>query len=407
MRHVVVFNAGSSSLKFGLFTDEGGLLGKQVCEGEIDWSGAGRGASGVPLVVQRAGGGETRLTVDGADHGAAVRAALTALTEGASPLLASLGEIAAIGHRVVHGGETYRESVRVDGAVKQEIAALADLAPLHNPANLDGINAAEAVLPGVPQVAVFDTAFHAHLPPESYLYAVPYAWYTQWGVRRYGFHGISHAYCAARAAELLGRPLAGLRLITLHLGNGCSAAAIRDGVSVETTMGFTPLEGLMMGTRSGSVDPGLLLYLERHRSMTTEGLDDALNHQSGLLGLSGVSSDMRGVLAAADGGHERAQLALRGYTYRVRTAIGALAASLGGLDTLVFTAGVGENAAAVRAAACAGLEFLGVRLDEAANATAKPDVDISAAGAPVRVLVVHTQEDLYIARETLRLIESG
>jgi acetate kinase len=398
---IVVFNAGSSTLKFGLYTDEGGPVMRELCDGTIDWSGD---AGHAPLLLHRADGREVRALVDAVDHAAAARAAVDALTTGPDAPLAHLGEVSGVGHRVVHGGETYRASVLVDEDVKKAIAALVDLAPLHNPANLAGITAAEAVLPGVPQVAVFDTAFHATLPPESYLYPVPYDWYAQWGVRRYGFHGISHAYCAARAAELLRRPLEELRLITLHLGNGCSATAIRHGASIETTMGFTPLEGLMMGTRSGSVDPGLLLYLQRHREMTVDTLDDALNHQSGLLGVSGLTGDMRAILTAAAQGHERARLALSAYAYRVRTTVGELAASLGGVDALVFTAGVGENAPAVRAEACAGLEFLGLRLNAEANATCRPDAEISADGAPVRVLVVRTREDLFIAREALRLI---
>jgi acetate kinase len=401
MTKIVVFNAGSSSLKFGLYTDDGGPATREVCDGTIDWSGD---AGHAPLLLSRADGREVRAVVDAADHTAAARAAVDALTKGPDAPLRHLAEVGGVGHRVVHGGETYRASVLVDEDVKKAIAALADLAPLHNPANLAGITAAQAVLPGVPQVAVFDTAFHATLPPESYLYPVPYDWYAQWGVRRYGFHGISHAYCAARAAELLRRPLEELRLITLHLGNGCSATAIRHGVSVETTMGFTPLEGLMMGTRSGNVDPGLLLYLQRHRDLTVDTLDEALNHQSGLLGVSGLTGDMRAILAASAQGHERARLALSAYAYHVRTTVGALAATLGGVDAIVFAAGVGENAPAVRADACAGLEFLGLRLDAEANATCRPDAEVSADGAPVRTLVVHTREDLFIAREALRLI---
>jgi acetate kinase len=247
------------------------------------------------------------------------------------------------------------------------------LAPLHNPAGLEGIKAAEAALPGVPQVAVFDTAFHATLPAEAYVYPVPYRWYTDWGLRRFGFHGLSHAYCSGRAAQMLNRPLQGLRVVVCHLGNGCSVSAVRDGVCVDTSMGFTPLDGLMMGTRSGSVDPGLLLHVLRQHGVTAEQLDHALNQESGLLGVSGVGSDMRQVLEAARGGNARAGLALDIYAHRLRQTIGAMAVTLGGIDALVFTAGVGEHSVEIRSAACSGLGCLGLELDADANANCRPD----------------------------------
>jgi acetate kinase len=317
-----------------------------------------------------------------------------------------LKAIAAVGHRVVHGGEHFTAAVRVTPEVKAAIAGLAELAPLHNPANLEGITAAEAALPGVPQVAAFDTAFHATIPPAARVYPLPWAWTSDWGLRRYGFHGLSHAYCAGRTPEVLGRPAAGLRLVICHLGNGCSVSAVRDGVCVDTSMGFTPLEGLMMGTRSGSVDPGLLLYVLRNKGVTAEQLDRVLNHESGLLGVSGVSLDMRQVLGAARTGNERARLALDVYAHRIRQTVGAMTATLGGIDCLVFTAGVGEHAAEVRTMVCRGLDYLGLEIDPAANAACRPDADVAAAGSRGRILVIGTREDLMIVRETVRVLRS-
>ncbi len=312
--------------------------------------------------------------------GEAVQRVLATLTRGPAAPLRNLAEIAAVGHRIVHGGNHYTESVRVTPEVKAAIRELAELAPLHNAGNLDGIVAAEAALPQVPQVAAFDTAFHATIPPAAHVYPLPYAWYTDWGVRRYGFHGLSHAYCTARAVQMLG-PAAARRLIICHLGNGCSVSAVRDGRCADTSMGFTPLEGVMMGTRSGSVDPGLLLYLLRQRGLSADDLDRVMNRESGLLGVSGVSSDMRQVLAAVQAGHERARLALDIYCHRIRQAIGMMTATLNGVDALVFTAGIGENAAEVRARSCTGLEALGLELDPSANAAAQPDADVAAAAS--------------------------
>jgi acetate kinase len=311
--------------------------------------------------------------------------------------------VAVVGHRVVHGGAEFQDSVLIDSKVKAGIAGLSKLAPLHNPAVLKAVEAVEGLLPGVPQVAVFDTAFFAHLPPKAYLYALPYDYYERWGIRRFGFHGLSHAYCAARAAEMLGRDLSGLRLINCHLGGGCSAAAVRSGMAVATTLGFSPLEGLMMGTRSGSVDPGILLYLQREHGLTVEELDHALNYSSGLLGISGVSSDLAQVEIAAAQGKQRARLAFDMFADRVRSAIGALAATLGGVDALIFTDRVGEHSAALRAAACEGLEFMGLRLDPARNAAAQPDADVAKPDSPARIFVIHTQEELAVARETRRV----
>ncbi|TAF98671.1 MAG: acetate/propionate family kinase, partial [Oscillatoriales cyanobacterium] len=268
----------------------------------------------------------------------------------------------------------------------------------HNPINLEGIEAVEKILKNVPQVAVFDTAFHSQLPPAAFVYPGPYEWLEE-GIRRYGFHGISHQYCARRAAEILNRDSADLRLISCHLGNGCSLAAVRDGRSVDTTMGFTPLDGLMMGSRSGSIDPGIIIHLLRRSHFTAEELDNILNRNSGLKGISGVSSDMRLVAEAIANGNSRAQLALDIYIHRLRAGIGAMLASLGGLDALIFTAGVGENSAAVRAAVCEVFGFIGLRLDGEKNLNSPIDDDVAAVDSAVRVLVIHTQEDWEIARE--------
>jgi acetate kinase len=310
-----------------------------------------------------------------------------------------LGVFGAIGHRVVHGGARFSAPVRIDDEVRVAIRELCALAPLHNPANLLGIELAGEAYADVRQAAVFDTAFHHTMPEHAYRYAVPEAWYRGHQVRRYGFHGISHEYVAQRAAAHLGRPLSELKLITLHLGNGASAAAIRHGRCIDTSMGFTPLEGLVMGTRSGDLDPAIPLHLEHVTGMGWQAMDDALNHECGLKGLTGVN-DMREILARVDAGDAVARLALDMYCYRIRKYIGAYHAVLGGLDALVFTAGVGENAAAVRARACAGLEHVGIAIDDADNVKEIGELaEIQPVGLPVRVLVIRTNEELQIARQ--------
>ncbi|MCS7305855.1 MAG: acetate kinase [Thermoguttaceae bacterium] len=307
-------------------------------------------------------------------------------------------KIRVVGHRLIHGGEEIRQPVWIDAQMKQTIARYRHLAPLHIPAGLEAIAATEEALPGVPQMGVFDTAFFADIPPAAYLYPVPYEWYTQWGIRRYGFHGTSHAYCTERAAQMLGRPVEELNLIICHLGQGGSATAVQSGKAITNTMGFTPLEGFMMGTRSGTVDPGILLYVMREHSLSVEELDYILHHRSGLLGLSGVSSDFRQVEAAAAQGNHRAQLALDVYAYRVRAMIGALAVTLGRVDALVFTGGIGENSSWLRKEVCRGLQCIGVHLDPEKNQHLRPDADIAPADSPARVLVIHTREDYMIAR---------
>jgi acetate kinase len=387
---ILVINAGSTSLKFGLFDGE---ARETLASGTIDWADGNRQRAQFLL---RRGSHEKRSVVAVPDDHAAATCAVQ--------VLAAEGDITVVGHRVVNGGSEIRDSVLIDDKLKGTIARLATLAPLHNPPALAAIEAIETVLPRAPQVAVFDTAFFARLPARAYMYAVPYEWYEKRGVRRIGFHGISNSYCASRAAELLGRNPDELRLVTCHLGGGCSATAVRGGVPVATTMGLTPLEGLMMGTRSGSVDPGALIHLLRHGGLTVDDVDDALTHRSGLLGISGVSSDLAQIEAAAGNGNQRAQLAFEMFADRVRSVIGAQAVTMGGLDALVFTDRIGENSPALRAAACDGLECLGVRLDPQRNAACRPDTDIATADSAARILVIHTREELMIAREARRVL---
>jgi acetate kinase len=395
--NILVINAGSSTLKFSLIEAQGEQV---LAWGLADWS-----EQPARLVVHRPGGGGEASGVALGHHADAVSRIVEQLTEGGAPVIRAPGEIAAVGHRVVHGGDVYTAAVRVTPEVKKVLAGLAELAPLHNPANLEGITAAEKALPGVSQVAAFDTAFHATIPSEARTFPLPQAWSDDWGLHRYGFHGLSHAYCTGRAAELLGRPAAALNLVICHLGNGCSVSAVRGEVCVDTSMGFTPLEGLMMGTRSGSVDPGLLIYVLRRKGVSAADLDRVLNHESGLLGVSGVSSDMRLVQEAARSGSARAELALKMFAHRVRKTVGAMTATLGGVDALVFTAGVGENSADMRERICRGLDCLGLELDGGANARCRPDADVAAAGSRGRILVIATREDVMIVRETVRLIK--
>jgi acetate kinase len=315
------------------------------------------------------------------------------------------GRVDAVGHRIVHGGSEFLAPVRIDPGVVRRLEALTDLAPLHQPKSLQALAAVTAIVPELPAVACFDTAFHARMPPAASTYALPPEWRKRWDLRRFGFHGLSHAYASARAAELAGVPIEELRIVTCHLGAGASLAAVAGGVSVDTTMGFTPLEGLVMATRSGSLDPGLVLWLEDHVGMPPAELAATLEHRSGLLGLAG-DSDMRAVLAAAAAGGEDAQLAVSVYLHRLRAGIAAMAAAMDGLDVLVFTAGVGEHAAPIRARAVAGLAFLGIALDLEANADPVLDAEISAPRSQVRTFAVAAREDLQIARDVRRLLGS-
>jgi acetate kinase len=392
----LIFNAGSSSLKFSLLDAHSE---RTLAEGGIDWA-----AAPARLNIQRCGYATVQEQPPVRTHAGAVDRVLDVLTtEPSAPVRPPAG-VRAVGHRVVHGGDRYRAAVRVTPEVCRDIEALAELAPLHNPVSVQVIDAVATALPDVPQFAAFDTAFHATLSPAARTYALPHSWTSDWGLRRYGFHGLSHAYCAARAAEMLAR--SDLRLVIAHLGNGASASAVRNGVCVDTSMGFTPLEGLVMGTRSGAVDPGLLIHLLRHKGLDPDRLDHALNHESGLLGVSGVSADMRQVLAAAATGDPRSRLAIDVYVHRLRQTIGSMAATLGGIDALVFTAGVGEHSAEIRRRACEGLGFLGLELDETANAGCMEDADVASPASRARILVIATREDLTIVREIKGLIDS-
>ncbi len=388
---ILVINAGSSSHKVALFDLVQGA--QPLWRGQLDWTAPGEQ---VALSVTL-DSGQHRETLVGCNRAIGLQHLLNHLWTGPCAVLSEAQDIQAVGHRVVHGGDRYQQSVQITPTVTAAIRDLIPLAPAHNPANLEGIEVLGTVLPHCPQVAVFDTAFHAHMPAAAATYPGPYRWRDQ-GIRRYGFHGISHRYVAQRAAAMLGRDVAELRLVTCHLGNGCSLAAVRGGLSIDTTMGFTPLEGLMMGSRSGSVDPGLLIYLLR-QGTTVDDLDHLLNHESGLKGISGVSNDLREVLAAAAAGNAQAQLAIEVFIHSLRRHIGAMVASLGGLDALVFTAGIGENSPQIWQSTCEGLGFLGVRLVQEKLARSQIDQDIAAADSPVRVLVIHTQEEWAIAQD--------
>jgi acetate kinase len=314
--------------------------------------------------------------------------------------------VEAVGHRIVHGGPRYPSSVRIDHELVEYLTSIIDMAPLHMPAALAGIAAVNVLMPRLPAVACFDTAFHARMPAEASTYAIPLNWRTEFGIKRYGFHGFSHAYASRRAAEMLGRPEAFLRIVTCHLGSGASLAAVLGGRSVDTTMGFTPLEGLVMATRSGSIDPGIVLWLLRHEGLTEPQLNEALDQRSGLSALAGVA-DMREVLRGMTAGVERSRLAFDVYVHRLRAGIASMAAAMNGLDALVFTGGVGENAPAVRSAAASGLRFLGVEIDAGLNSAADADKDVSGDGAAVRTLVVHAREDVEVAREVRRVLSEG
>jgi acetate kinase len=395
---ILILNAGSSSQKSCLYNLEGVLPDtppEPIWEASIDWTHHDGFAE---IRVKPQHGKVLEEEIAATSRPEIIAHMLETLWSGEAPVLKIPSEVDIIGHRVVHGGAEYRQSTIINDEVKEAIAKLAIFAPVHNPANLEGIIAAEKVFGNVPQVAVFDTAFHAHLAPAAYTYAIPTK-YTEQGIRRYGFHGISHQYCSDRAASILNRKVEDLRLITCHLGNGCSLAAIQNGQSIDTTMGFTPLEGLVMGSRSGSIDAGIIIHLLRQPDMDVEKLDRLLNRESGLLGVSGISADLRPVLKAIAEGNQQAQLAFDVYVHSLRSHIGSMLASLGGLDALVFTAGVGENAPTVRAAACESFEFLGLKLDLDKNNQRLLDVDIAAPDSAVRVLVIHTQEDWEIARE--------
>lgn len=401
---VLVLNAGSSSQKSCLYEIPNDAIPQTapqpLWEGKVNWT-QDRGVA--EIEVQTATGEKLHESIYGHSRQAHVAYMLYTLTRGNTKVIGELSEIDVVGHRVVHGGQNYRHSVKITEEVKQAIARLSNLAPAHNPAALEGIEAIEKNLSNVPQVAVFDTGFHATLPDAAAIYPGPYEWVEQ-GIRRYGFHGISHQYCSHRAAQILGKDLTSLRIISCHLGNGASLAAIENGRSIDTTMGFTPLDGLMMGSRCGSLDPGILVYLMRQNDYSAERLDYVLNKASGLRGISGVSSDLPQVIAAINQGNYRAQLAWDIYVHRLKAEIGSMLASLGGLDVLVFTAGIGEKSAGIRQAACEAFRFLGLKIDPQKNQNNPVDEDIATPDSTVRVLVIHTQEDWAIAQQCWELI---
>jgi acetate kinase len=374
---VLVINSGSSSIKYQLFAMEDNTF---LAKGMVE-----------------------RIGIN-TNHAAAIELIFADLTNREHGVLGSIGEVDAIGHRVVHGGEIFNRPVLIDNKVKEDIRRLAKLAPLHNPANLLGIEACEKIIPGIRQVAVFDTAFHHTIPPQAYLYGIPFEYYEKHGIRKYGFHGTSHQYVAQRAAALMDRPLDDLRLISCHLGSGSSITAILDGCSIETSMGFTPLEGLVMGTRSGDLDPAIVTYLMEAEGLSPGQVQDILNNKSGVLGVSGLSSDFRDLEQAVVAGHQQAELAMDVFVHRIRKYIGAYAAELNGVDGIIFTGGLGENSPKVRAVVCDGLDYLQMWLDPAKNAFRGREMDVTATGSKGRILVVPTNEELMIASETARII---
>ena len=395
--NILVINAGSSSLKYQLLDPASQqVLAKGLCE-RIGIDGK---------FTYKAPGKNTIDAVDVAmpTHSEAIQAVLNALVDPQNGVIASMEEIDAVGHRVVHGGEKFAKSVKIDAAVMEAIEECNPLAPLHNPANIIGIKACQKLMPNTPMVAVFDTAFHQTMPPVAYTYALPYQYYQEDKVRRYGFHGTSHKYVTGRVAEILDKPLEELKLISCHLGNGSSITAVDGGKSVDTTMGFTPLAGVPMGTRSGDLDAGILEYLMNKHSLDIKQMLNILNKKSGVQGVSGVSSDFRDLDKAAQEGNAQAALAVDVFAYSVKKFIGAYAAAMGGVDAIIFTAGVGENDAAVRAASVAGLEYMGVKIDPEKNQVRGRETDISAPGATVQVLIIPTNEELMIALDTAALI---
>jgi acetate kinase len=401
---ILVLNSGSSSQKACLY-EIGGTLPTQppacLWEGRIEWNGGT-----ATTFVKNSKGVVQKGQLKFSSREDVVRELLSTSWKGKASAVASASDIDAVGHRVVHGGPHFEDPVVITPEVGAAIESVSTFAPLHIRAEMEGVKIVENLLGAVPQMAVFDTGFHRQMPLRAAVYPGPYAWFES-GIRRYGFHGINHQYCAGRAAQLLGKSKESLKIVTCHLGNGCSVAAVNGGHSVDTTMGFTPLDGLMMGTRSGAVDPGILTFLMRQGQLSGEDVDELLNQKSGLLGISGVSGDMRDILAVIKQGHQRAKLAFDMYVHRLRSAIGGMAAVLGGLDALVFTAGVGENSPEVRAAACSTLEFLGIALDSQRNARPTLDADISTTESRVRTLVIRAEEDWAIAAECWKLAQVG
>jgi len=398
---ILVLNCGSSSIKYQLFNMADQLV---LAKGVVEKIGM----QGSFLKHEKESGDKVKFEGEILDHKIGIEYVLGVLTSQKHGCLAGLEEINAVGHRVVHGGEAFKGSVFIDNEVIEEMERCVELAPLHNPPNLKGIYAMQALLPDVPQVGVFDTAFHQTMPQHAYMYGIPYALYTKYGIRRYGFHGTSHRYVARRAAELLGLDQENSKIISCHLGNGASVCAVKNGESVDTSMGFTPVEGLIMGTRSGDIDLGAVTFIMDKEKIGTKSASTLFNKHAGMLGISGVSSDARDIeIAALENGNERAQLAMKMYDYRIRKYIGSYAAAMGGVDALVFTGGIGENGDITRAGVCEDLEFLGIEIDENLNngLRGKEQV-ISKEGSRVKVIVVPTNEELVIAMDTETIVKN-
>ena len=360
--------------------------------------------SGAILTHVRSDGDRAKLVGEIMDHQVAIEYILAILLSPNHGVIQDRSEITAVGHRVVHGGEHFKSSVIITSEVMAKVEECVELAPLHNPHNIRGIKACQSQLQDVPQVAVFDTAFHSNMPPHAYIYGLPYVLYTRYGIRRYGFHGTSHFYVSRRAAELMEKPIDKLRIITCHLGNGCSIAAVKQGISIDTSMGFTPVEGLLMGTRSGDIDPAILLHIIGREELTLAETNAMINKHSGLLGISGVSSDMRDVQADVEKGNDRARLALDVFCYRLKKYICAYAGAMGGIDTLVFTGGIGEHSAEVRELSCQNLGFMGIKIDPAKNHSTNP-AEREISSGKVKIFVIPTNEELIIAEDTARLVQ--
>lgn len=398
---ILVLNCGSSSIKYQLIRIKSKTETNLLAKGQIERIGL----TDSVLTHKPADKPKYASVQSIPDHSVGINLILSTLTDSAYGVIESLNEIAAAGHRVAHGGEYFKDSAIVTPLVKQQIESCFELAPLHNPANLKGILSIEKLLPSIPQVAVFDTSFHQSMPRETFLYAIPYKYYEDMRIRRYGFHGTSHKFVAQKACEQLGLDFETSKVITCHIGNGASITSIKNGKSFDTSMGFTPVDGLMMGTRSGTIDPGVLLYIMDKESISVQKANDLINKQSGLLGISGVSSDMRDVKAAAANGNEKAALALRMFTGRLKRFIGGYMAELEGVDAIVFTGGIGENEAFVRRDVCRGLDCMGIEIDEQANDDVNGcDTIISKSNSRVKVAVVCTDEELVIASDTFRLL---
>ncbi len=394
---ILVINAGSSSLKYQLIDmDSMTVMAKGLCE-RIGIAGSNLQHKNLVKGISE------KIESVMEDHSDAIRMVLEALTNEEYGVIKSMDEIGAVGHRVVHGSEYFADSCVIDGKVMEALKMCIPVAPLHNPPNITGIEACEKNMPGVPQVAVFDTAFHQTMPAKAYMYALPYEYYEKYKIRKFGFHGTSHKFVSQEAAKMLGKPIEDLKIITCHLGNGSSVSAVDHGKCVDTSMGFTPLDGVVMGTRTGSMDPAVVTFLINNAGMDAKEVDTLMNKQSGVFGISGISSDFRDLSQAADNGNERAQLALDMFTYSVTKLIGAYAAAMGGVDAVVFTAGIGENDGAIRAKIVENLGFMGIKINPELNKARGEAVDVTADGASVKTLVIPTNEELMIALDTQRL----